>query len=123
MYVRLFGGFRGIATKGSPWEYMLEMRDAGYDGVVPVDLGPLGKYNFLLSPESVKAATVEEASSLPRRFSVPLFETLELDKGLVYEQGSRHKRYHMPSHAHACALALTCVRPCTCVTMDFSYIP
>ena len=83
----------GIATKGSPWEYMLDMRDAGYDGVVPVRLGPLGKFNFLLSPEAVKAVTVEEASALPRRFSVPLFETLELDKGLVYEQGSRHKRH------------------------------
>ena len=84
---------RGIATKGSPWEYMLDLRDSGYDGVVPVHLGPLGKYNFLLSPESVKAATVEEASTLSRRFSVPLFETLELDRGLVYEQGSRHKRH------------------------------
>ena len=83
----------GIAINGSPWDYMLDMRDAGYDGVVPVNLGPLGKYNFLLSPESVKAATVEEASCLPRRFSVPLFETLELDKGLVYEQGTRHKRH------------------------------
>ena len=72
---------------------MLDLRDSGYDGVVPVHLGPLGKYNFLLSPESVKAATVEEASTLSRRFSVPLFETLELDRGLVYEQGSRHKRH------------------------------
>ncbi len=88
-----FEALWGIATKGSPWEYMLDMREAGYDGVVPVNLGPIGKYNFLLSPDSVKAATVEEASSLPRRFSVPLFETLELDKGLVYEQGSRHKRH------------------------------
>ena len=72
---------------------MLDLRDSGYDGVVPVHLGPLGKYNFLLSPETVKAATVEEASTLSRRFSVPLFETLELDRGLVYEQGSRHKRH------------------------------
>lgn len=83
----------GIGTKGSPWEYMLDMREQGYDGVVPVELGPLGKFNFLLSPEAVKAVTVEEAAALPRRFSVSLFETLELDKGLVYEQGSRHKRH------------------------------
>ena len=89
----LLAALWGIATKGSPWEYMLDMRDAGYDGVVPVQLGPLGKYNFLLSPEAVKAVTVEEASALPLRFSVPLFKTLELDKGLVYEQGARHKRH------------------------------
>jgi len=81
----------GIAINGSPWEYMLEMKRKGYDGIVPVDLGPGGKFNFLLSPDSVRAATVEEAKMLPRRFSVELFETLELDKGIVYEQGDRHK--------------------------------
>jgi cytochrome P450 len=83
----------GIGSNGSPWEYMLRMREQGYDGIVPVDLGPGGKYNFLLSPEAVKAATVEESSALARRFSVSLFETLELDKGLVYEQGQRHRRH------------------------------
>ena len=83
----------GIGSNGSPWEYMLRMREQGYDGIVPVDLGPVGKYNFLLSPDVVKAATVEESNVLARRFSVSLFETLELDKGLVYEQGERHKRH------------------------------
>lgn len=83
----------GIATNGSPWEYMIQMRKNGYDGVVPIDLGLIGKYNFLLNPEVVRAVTVEQAAILPRRFSVPLFETLELDKGLVYEQGERHKRH------------------------------
>ena len=71
---------------------MLRMKEKGNDGVVPVNLGIVGNYNFLLSPESVRAATVEEAKILPRRFSVPLFEKLELDKGIVYEQGDRHKR-------------------------------
>lgn len=83
----------GIALAGSPWDYMLDLRGKGYDGVVPIDLGPVGRYNFLLSPESVRSATVEQATTLPRRFSVPLFETLELDRGLVYEQGERHKRH------------------------------
>ena len=83
----------GIALAGSPWDYMLDLRKKGYDGVVPIDLGPVGTYNFLLSPESVRSATVEQATTLPRRFSVPLFETLELDRGLVYEQGERHKRH------------------------------
>jgi len=82
----------GIAINQSPWEYMISLRREGYDGVVPINLGPLGVYNFLLSPESVRSATVEEATILPRRFSVPLFETLELDRGIVYEQGKRHKR-------------------------------
>ncbi len=72
---------------------MVQMKQSGYDGVVPIDLGFVGKYNFLLNPEVVRAVTVEEASILPRRFSVPLFETLELDRGLVYEQGARHKRH------------------------------
>lgn len=82
----------GIGSNGSPWEYMLRMREQGYDGIVPVNLGPGGVYNFLLSPETVKGATIEESSTLARRFSVSLFETLELDKGIVYEQGERHKR-------------------------------
>jgi cytochrome P450 len=88
-----FEALWGIAKNGSPWEYMIEMRKSGYDGVVNVDLGLIGKYNFLLNPEVVRAVTVEQASILPRRFSVPLFETLELDKGLVYEQGERHKKH------------------------------
>ena len=83
----------GIALAGSPWDYMLDLREKGYDGVVPINLGPVGTYKFLLSPESVRSATVEQATTLPRRFSVPLFETLELDRGLVYEQGERHKRH------------------------------
>lgn len=82
----------GIAINGSPWEYMLQMKRQGYDGIVPVDLKFAGKYNFLMSPDSVRVATVQEAKLLPRRFSVPLFQTLELDRGIVYEQGDRHRR-------------------------------
>ncbi len=44
----------GIAINQSPWEYMLRMKEKGYDGVVPVKLGILGDYNFLLSPEAVR---------------------------------------------------------------------
>ena len=29
---------------------------------------------------------------LPRRFSVPLFKVPELDRGIRYEQGDRHRR-------------------------------
>ena len=98
----------GIALAGSPWDYMLDLRAKGYDGVVPINLGPVGVYNFLLSPESVRAATVEQAATLPRRFSVPLFETLELDRGLVYEQGERHKRHKricIPSFEQSISMA------------------
>lgn len=87
-----FEALFGIAINGSPWEYMLQMKRQGYDGVVPVDLKFAGSYNFLLSPEAVRVVTVEQAKLLPRRFSVPLFETLELDRGIVYEQGDRHRR-------------------------------
>ena len=82
----------GIALDGSPWQYMLSLRAKGYDGCVRVPLGPAGDFYFLLSPESVKHVCVEAADEWPRRFSVPLFETLALDRGIVYEQGSRHKR-------------------------------
>ena len=98
----------GIALAGSPWDYMLDLRAKGYDGVVPINLGPVGVYNFLLSPESVRSATVEQAAALPRRFSVPLFETLELDRGLVYEQGERHKRHKricIPSFEQSISMA------------------
>lgn len=72
---------------------MLKLKPKGYTSdIVPVDLGIVGTYHFLLSPRAVKAATVEDASLLPRRFSVSLFEKLELDQGIVYEQGDRHKR-------------------------------
>ena len=82
----------GIALDGSPWEYMLSLRAKGYDGCVRVPLGPAGDFYFLLSPDAVKHVCVEAADEWPRRFSVPLFETLALDRGIVYEQGSRHKR-------------------------------
>ena len=87
-----FEALFGIAINRSPWEYMLQMKRQGYNGVVPVDLKFAGFYNFLLSPEAVRVVTVEQAKLLPRRFSVPLFETLELDRGIVYEQGDRHRR-------------------------------
>ena len=83
----------GIATNGSPWEYMIQLKQNGYDGIVPIQLGIIGTYYFLLNPEVVRAVTVEEATILSRRFSVPLFTTLELDKGIVYEQGDRHKKH------------------------------
>ena len=82
----------GIALDGSPWQYMLSLRAKGYDGCVRVPLGPAGDFYFLLSPDAVKHVCVEAADEWPRRFSVPLFETLALDRGIVYEQGSRHKR-------------------------------
>ena len=71
---------------------MLSLRAKGYDGCVRVPLGPAGDFYFLLSPDAVKHVCVEAADEWPRRFSVPLFETLALDRGIVYEQGSRHKR-------------------------------
>ena len=71
---------------------MIRLREDGYDGVVPIKLGPLVRYNFLLSPESVQSATVEEASLLPRRFSVLLFKFLELNRGIVCDQGNLHRR-------------------------------
>ena len=35
---------------------------------------------------------VDQAESFPQRFSVPLFEQLELDQGIVYAQGNDHRR-------------------------------
>ena len=98
----------GIALDGSPWEYMLSLRAKGYDGCVRVPLGPAGDFYFLLSPDAVKHVCVEAADEWPRRFSVPLFETLALDRGIVYEQGSRHKRQKklcMPAFERGAAMA------------------
>ena len=84
----------GIGMDGSPWQYMLSMRADGYGGVTKVPLGPFGgDYYFLLEPDALKTALLEDADEFfPRRFSVPLFAALELDKGIVYEQGQRHRR-------------------------------
>ena len=71
---------------------MLSLRAKGFDGCVRVPLGPAGDFYFLLSPEAVKHVCVEAADEWPRRFSVPLFEALALDRGIVYEQGPRHRR-------------------------------
>ena len=35
---------------------------------------------------------MDQADSFPERFSVPLFEQLGLDRGIVYEQGERHRQ-------------------------------
>ena len=84
----------GIGLDGSPWEYMLSMRKQGFGGATRVPLGPFGgDYYFLLEPEVLKQVLLEDAEGFfPRRFSVPLFGVLDLDKGIVYEQGDRHRR-------------------------------
>ena len=84
----------GIAVDQSPWQYMLSMRRQGYGGITKVPLGPFGgDFYFLLEPEALKQVLLEDAEEyFPRRYSVPLFAVLELDRGIVYEQGKRHKR-------------------------------
>ena len=84
----------GIALDQSPWQYMLSMRDQGYGGVTKVPLGPFGgDFYFLLEPNALKQVLLEQAEeSFPRRYSVPLFDVLQLNRGIVYEQGARHKR-------------------------------
>ena len=98
----------GIALDGSPWQYMLRLRRQGFDGVARVPLGPAGDFYFLQSPVTVKQVCVDEADAFPRRFSVPLFETLALDRGIVYEQGQRHKqqkRLCIPSFENSRSMA------------------
>ena len=83
---------------------MLKLKEDGYDGVARVGLGPFGEYFFLQSADAVKSVTLDQADAFPRRFSVPLFETLELDRGIVYEQGEQHranKRRCVPSFEKA----------------------
>lgn len=84
----------GIAIDGSPWQYMLSLRANGYGGATRVPLGPFGgDFVFLLEPDVLRTALLEDAEEYyPRRYSVPLFPLLQLDKGIVYEQGPRHKR-------------------------------
>lgn len=51
---------------------------------------------------------LEKAGSFPERFSVELFETLGLDKGIVYAQGSPHrnnKRACVPSFESSVSMA------------------
>ena len=62
----------GIALDGSPWQYMLRLRDTGYGGVTRVPLGPFGgDFYFLLEPDVLKAALLEDADGpmRPRRSS------------------------------------------------------
>ena len=61
---------------------MLKLKEDGYDGVARVGLGSFGEYFFLQSADAVKSVTLDQADAFPRRFSVPLFETLELDRGI-----------------------------------------
>lgn len=89
-----FSALFGIALDGSPWQYMLSLRRDGYGGTTRVPLGPFGgDFIFLLEPDVLKQALLEDAEEyFPRRYSVPLFNVLELDRGIVYEQGQRHRR-------------------------------
>lgn len=84
----------GIAVDQSPWQYMLRMRQQGYGGVTKVPLGPFGgDFYFLLQPDALKQVLLEDAEEyFPRRYSVPLFDVLQLNRGIVYEQGTRHRR-------------------------------
>jgi len=82
----------GFATNIFPWKYMLQLRKEGYKDVARVDLGPAGEFMFLMSATSAKEVAIEKADAFARRVTVPLFETLELDHGIVYEQGEQHRR-------------------------------
>ena len=86
------GALFGIGFDGSPWQYMLRLRKDGFKDVARVPLGPAGDFYFLMSEQTVKQVCVDDAATFPLRFSVPLFNTLQLDKGIVYEQGERHRR-------------------------------
>ena len=84
----------GIAIDQSPWQYMLTMRSQGYGACTKVPLGPFGgDFYFLLEPEALRQVLLEDAEEyFPKRYSVPLFDVLQLNRGIVYEQGQRHKR-------------------------------
>jgi len=71
---------------------MLQLRREGYTDVALVDLGPAGEFIFLMSAAAAQQVAVEKSEAFARRVTVPLFETLKLDRGIVYEQGSRHRR-------------------------------
>jgi len=82
----------GLALAGSPWEWMLPGQ--GYPALARVRLGPAGDFLFMQSPAVVREVLVDKAEvSFPLRYSVPLFEQLGLDRGIVYEQGERHRRH------------------------------
>ena len=50
-------------------------------------------HEVLEEPDVLKQALLEDAEDyFPRRYSVPLFDILKLNKGIVYEQGARHRR-------------------------------
>ena len=73
-----------------------------------MSLGPFGEYYFLLSPEAVREVVLEKAEAFPERFSVDLFETLGLDRGIVYAQGAPHranKRACIPSFESSRSMA------------------
>ena len=81
---------------------MLTMRAQGYGGLTKVPLGPFGgDFYFMLETAALKQVLLEQAEdNFPRRYSVPLFDVLQLNRGIVYEQGERHrfqKRLCIPS--------------------------
>ena len=60
----------GIAIDGSPWQYMLSLRRDGYGGATRVPLGPFGgDFIFLLEPDVLKQALLEDAVGGTRRGS------------------------------------------------------
>ena len=47
----------------------------------------------MLEPAALRTVLVEDAEEyFPRRYSVDLFDVLQLNRGIVYEQGERHRR-------------------------------
>lgn len=97
----------GIASNFGPWNYMVQMRREGYDKVADVNLGPAGSFTFLMSADAVQEVAVAKTDAFARRFSLSLFETLGIDRGIVYEQGKRHlrnKKLCMPSFQNAWSL-------------------
>ena len=78
------------------------------DDVVAVDLAFLGTFFFLMTPTAARSVLLEQSDAFPQRYSIDLFKTLELDRGIVYAQGERHKenkRACLPAFEAASSMA------------------
>ncbi|GHP01883.1 hypothetical protein PPROV_000064000 [Pycnococcus provasolii] len=91
-----------------PWNVMLAMRKEYPDeDILKIDL-IFETFYFLMTPDAAREVLLEKSTDFPLRYSIDLFETLELDRGIVYAQGDRHrtnKRACVPAFESASSMS------------------
>lgn len=102
----LFGNLFDVGLAGTPWDLMLQL-EPKYGPVTRLQLPIAGDFYLVHDPAAVEELTTVQTTAFPDRLSTPVFDNLNLNKGLVYETGDTQrfqKKLCRPSFSNSACL-------------------